>query len=175
MEIAGRGCWSHTLWYALPHTEARVGSSYIALPHPVYFCSSFSSVSLPHCPRCSAPSLDVLGGCSYLGCATCGGVGGGQRKNWTLCKDGTKHSKVIQIRLEQVINESSTAVTGQSNIYRTSSISIAAVEGGMKSGFSQTCEGHEYCSASPKSACMHLVLKVVRHAEKRSGLCSTIC
>lgn len=66
-------------------------------------------------------------------------------------------------------------MTGQSNIYRTSSISIAAVEGGMKSGFSQTCEGHEYCSASPKSACMHLVLKVVRHAEKRSGLCSTIC
>lgn len=53
---------------------------------------------------------------------------GWQEKNWTLCRDSTKYSKVIRIQLEQVINESSMAVTGQSNIYRTSSISIAAAE-----------------------------------------------
>lgn len=53
---------------------------------------------------------------------------GWQKRNWTFCRDSTKYSKVIRIRLEQVINESSMAVTGQSNIYRTSSISIAAAE-----------------------------------------------
>lgn len=138
--MAERGCWSHTLWYVLPHTEAWVGSPYIHHPalsalflHLFRFTFSvplhqaLGSVSFP------GPGRAIFRSCSIVCCAALElvwrrGQWGWQEKNWTLCKDSTKYSKVIRIRLEQVINESSMAVTGQSNIYRTSSISIAAAE-----------------------------------------------
>lgn len=110
----------------------RVSSPYIH--HPALSGLFLDSLSLFHCPKHLALFyfLAVFRSCSIVCCAALEVVWrkrqwGWQEKNWTLCRDSTKYSKVIRIQLEQVINESSMAVTGQSNIYRTS-ISIAAAE-----------------------------------------------
>lgn len=134
MEIAERGCWSHRLQRVLPRPEAWAGSPFIHPAPSGLFLHLFKftfSIPLPW----------ELGSVFFPGrfqellhrglWCVAGNVEkgwGSWGKNWTLFKDSTKYSEVIRIWLEQVINESSMAVTGQSNIYRTSSISIAAAE-----------------------------------------------